>query len=129
MGAGSRSPNPSTDQKKTVELDGGITIQAGAGIKVSSALVSLFLAAFEQHNNSWDRLNSIGHWTKAEENALIDAIKEANTALGKDELSRDAPWEVVSQKLEGKRTTMQCRKKWYVRPGALCIMSTHSPPC
>lgn len=37
-----------------------------------------------------------------------------NVEVGRDALSRDAPWEAVVKEMGGKRTTMQCRKKWYV---------------
>ena len=40
-----------------------------------------------------------------------------NVEVGRDALSRDAPWEAVVKEMGGKRTTMQCRKKWYVCSG------------
>ncbi|KAI9634866.1 uncharacterized protein MKK02DRAFT_27995 [Dioszegia hungarica] len=54
-----------------------------------------------------------GRWTKEEETQLVEAIKEANLALGKEATARDPPWEVVTTKMDDKRTQMQCRKKWH----------------
>jgi hypothetical protein len=53
-----------------------------------------------------------GPWTNEEEERLIEIIKESNTALGADPLARDAPWEVVCQRMNGERTRSQIRLKW-----------------
>lgn len=58
--------------------------------------------------------NKTGRWSKQEEKNLTDIVIRLNTAAGKDPLARDAPWESVVKEMGGTRTTMQCRKKWYV---------------
>ena len=61
----------------------------------------------------YDNALMLGHWTKEEENKLVETIKEANVAIGNDALSHEAPWDVVVKKMEGTRSRQQCRKKWY----------------
>jgi hypothetical protein len=43
---------------------------------------------------------------------LIDFVKSTNTALGNDPLGLEAPWDLISDKMGGKRTVTQCRVKW-----------------
>lgn len=58
--------------------------------------------------------NDSGPWTEAEETQLIQIIKAANTAIGVDPLSSEAPWDVVSTNMDHQRGPTQCRHKWYV---------------
>jgi hypothetical protein len=55
---------------------------------------------------------AVGWWTAEEEALLVKHIKEANTALGMDPLSSEAPWDIVRAKMGNVRSTTQCRKKW-----------------
>jgi len=43
---------------------------------------------------------------------LREAVKEANLAIGNTSLSLEAPWEIISAKLNHQRGPTQCRVKW-----------------
>lgn len=105
---GSRLRNRSIAPKRTVAPDGEIT----CGRRIESRVSALSFPTARYPRGAG--LTRPGKWTAEEEDTLLQAVREANLALGKDEFARDAPWEVVVHKMGGKRTAPQCRKKWYV---------------
>lgn len=53
-----------------------------------------------------------GHWSTREETKLARIVQEVNEQVGNDPLGYEAPWDIVSEKMGGLRSRMQCRKKW-----------------
>jgi len=41
-------------------------------------------------------------------------VGEANEAMGRSASDREAPWDIVCEKMGGSRTRTQCRQKWLV---------------
>lgn len=43
---------------------------------------------------------------------LAIIIKDVNESVGNEPLGHEAPWDIVSDRMGGSRSRMQCRKKW-----------------